>query len=96
MIIMMLKNALTYVTHSTGVILNAYPKKKTIKNNELSVFGAKKDADGFDNIYGVEQLSKICIDHNEIDPNNTNFIIEASYINPELLSKKFLIKNKNW
>jgi phenylalanyl-tRNA synthetase beta chain len=86
------KNALTYVTHSTGVILNAYPKEKTIKNNELSVLHAKKDADGFDNIYGVEQLSKICIDHNEIDPNNTNFIIEASYINPELLSKKVFDK----
>lgn len=87
-----IKNALTYVSHSTGVVLNAYPKEKTIKNNELSVLHAKKDADGFDNIYGIEQLSKICIDHNEIDPNNTNFIIEASYINPELLSKKVFDK----
>ena len=48
----------------------------------------KKDELGFDNIYGTEQLSKICVEHNEIDTNDTNFIIEASYINPELISKK--------
>lgn len=87
-----IKNALTYVTHSTGVILNAYSKEKTLKNNNLSILHAKKDEDGFDNIYGIEQLSKVCIEHKEIDPSDTNFIIEASYINPESLSKKVFEK----
>lgn len=82
------KNVLTYATHTTGVILNAYSKEKTIKNNNLNILKIKKDEQGFDNAYGIEQLSKICVEHNEIDLNDTNFIIEASYINPEFISKK--------
>ncbi|MDD3054478.1 MAG: phenylalanine--tRNA ligase subunit beta [Aliarcobacter sp.] len=82
------KNILTYATHTTGVILNAYPKEKTIKGENLNIMYIKKDELGFDNIYGTEQLSKICVEHNQIDTNDTNFIIEASYINPELISKK--------
>ena len=82
------KNILTYTTHTTGVILNAYSKEKTIKGENLNIMYIKKDELGFDNIYGTERLSKICVEHNEIDTNDTNFIIEASYINPELISKK--------
>ena len=82
------KNILTYTTHTTGVILNAYSKEKTIKGENLNIMYIKKDELGFDNIYGTEQLSKICVEHNEIDTNDTSFIIEASYINPELISKK--------
>ena len=82
------KNILTYVTHTTGVILNAYSKDKTIKGDNLNIMYIKKDELGFDSSYGIEQLSKICVEHNDIDSNNTNFIIEASYINPELISKK--------
>ena len=41
--------------------------------------------------YGTEHLSKICVEQREIDINETNFIIEASYINPEFISKKFMI-----
>jgi phenylalanyl-tRNA synthetase beta chain len=82
------KNVLTYATHTTGVILNAYSKEKTIKNNNLNILKIKKDEQGFDNAYGIEQLSKICVEHNEIDLNDTNFIVEASYINPEFISKK--------
>ena len=65
-------------------------QKKTIKKRKFIYFKYKKDENGFDCVYGIEQLSKICIEHNEIDPNDTNFIIEASYTNPELLAKKIL------
>ena len=82
------KNVLNYVIHSTGVILNAYSKEKTIKNNNLGILNIKKDSQGFDIACGTEVLSKICVEHKEIDTNDTNFIVEASYINPELLSKK--------
>lgn len=82
------KNVLTYSTHTTGVILNAYSKEKAIVNNNLSVLHIKKDELGFDSVYGIEPLSKICVEHNEINSNETNFIIEASYINPEFISKK--------
>jgi phenylalanyl-tRNA synthetase beta chain len=82
------KNVLTYTTHSIGVILNAYSKEKTIQGNNLSILKIKKDEQGFDNVYGIEQLSKICVEHKDINPNDTNFILEASYINPEYISKK--------
>lgn len=88
-----IKNVLTYVTHSTGVILNAYSKEKTLKNNNLSILNIKKDEKGFDTVYGIESLSKICVEHNDIDQNDTDFIIEASYVNPELISKK-VFENK--
>jgi len=83
-----IKNTLTYVTHSTGVILNAYSKDMTLKSNNLNILYAKKDEDGFDNIYGIEQLSKICVEHKELNYSDTDYIIEASYINPDLISKK--------
>ncbi|NCB11503.1 MAG: phenylalanine--tRNA ligase subunit beta, partial [Erysipelotrichia bacterium] len=83
-----IKNTLTYVTHSTGVILNAYSKNMTLKNNNLNILYAKKDEDGFDNIYGIEHLSKICVEHKELEYNDTDYIIEASYINPDLISRK--------
>jgi phenylalanyl-tRNA synthetase beta chain len=82
------KNILNYTTHVTGVILNAYTKEKTIKNKNLSTLHIKKDELGFDNIYGSEQLSKICVEHKDIEFNETDLIIEASYINPELISKR--------
>ena len=83
-----IKNVLTYATHSIGVILNAYSKEKTIQSNNLSILKIKKDEQGFDNVYGIEQLSKICVQYKDINPNDTNFILEASYINPEFISKK--------
>ena len=82
------KNVLTYATHAIGVILNAYSKEKTIQGNNLSILKIKKDEQGFDNVYGIEQLSKICVEHKDINPDDTNFILEASYINPEYISKK--------
>lgn len=83
-----IKNTLTYVTHSTGVILNAYPKDMTLKNNNLNILYVKKDEDEFDNIYGIDHLSKICVEHKELNYNDTDYIIEASYINPDLISRK--------
>lgn len=83
-----IKNILTYVTHTIGVILNAYSKEKTIKSNNLNILYVKKDELGFDNSYGIEQLSKICVESKDIELVGTDFIIEAAYINPELISKK--------
>ena len=83
-----IRNLLTYITHSTGVILNAYPIDKTIKSNNLSVLKIDKDEHGFDNVYGLDHLSKIGVDQKEIESNDKIFILEASYINPEYISKK--------
>ena len=84
-----IKNILTYATHTMGVILNAYTKEKAIKNGELYILDVKKDENGFDAVYGNEKLSTICVEHKEIDVSNiSDFIVEASYINPDLISKR--------
>lgn len=83
-----IKNLLSYITHTTGVILNAYPLDKTKQNANFNLLTIKKDEQNFDNSYGIEHLSKIGIEQYDINSNDTNFIIEASYVNPEFISKK--------
>lgn len=80
-----IKNAITYATHCTGVVLNAYSQNQAKKEKGLSLFEIKKDENGFDALYGKEQLSTICVEHKKIDTEDTEFIIEASYLNPEKL-----------
>lgn len=82
-----LKNLLNYATHSCGVLLNAYPKLKS------SVLNIEKDEDGFDTVYfNSEALSKPCVLQNDFEETEAEYLIEASYVNPELISK--LVFNK--
>ncbi len=83
-----ISDAISYATHANGVILNAYASNKADKLNDLSVLHIKKDEDGFDKVYGKELLSTICVEHQKIENNDTTYILEASYINPEKLSRK--------
>ncbi len=83
-----ISNTISYITHSTGVILNAYAKSKTDNMNNLNVLHIKKDENGFDNVYGKDHLSQLGINHEEIEITEDNFIVEASYIDPELLAKR--------
>ncbi len=84
-----LDDALTYITHSTGVILNAYAKSDAKAQNSIGTITLDKDEDGFDTVTGDEKLSTICILHNDINQDkDSEYIIEASYTNPEDLSKK--------
>ncbi len=84
-----LLNALSYVTHSTGVILNAYAKSDAKIVNNLATIEIKKDSQGFDIVIGEDTLSTICIEQKDISVDRNNeYIIESSYINPEILSKK--------
>jgi len=86
-----LKDTITYVTQETGVILNAYAKKdlKNKEDSNISILTIKKDKKGFDIVEGKEQLSTICINHKDINEDkNSEYIIEATYVNPELISKK--------
>lgn len=82
------KNAISYVTQCNGVILNAYDKNECKQNNNITNLEIKKDSNDFDNVYSEESLSKVCISHNQIPATKGDFIIEASYINPEDLSKQ--------
>ena len=89
-----LKDALEYSTHSSGVILNAYAKEDTDTHDDLALIHVQKDEDGFDYVKGKEVLSTICIDQGEMNTNDNTLIIEASYQNPELLSKHVFEKKK--
>lgn len=76
-----IKNLLRYITYTTGVILRYYGfennSKIEIKNDDL----------GFDSVYlnGIK-LSTVGINQKE-ERDNSRVIIEASYINPEHISK---------
>jgi phenylalanyl-tRNA synthetase beta chain len=84
-----LVDALSYITHSTGVILNAYAKKDAEQINEIATIHIKKDVQGFDEVSGDKVLSTIGIEQQDIDiDKDGEYIIEASYMNPETLSKK--------
>ncbi len=77
-----IKNIINYATHSCGVIFNAYAKSKS------ETIEIKKDINGFDTVYSSnEELSKPSVFQNDFDENEKEFLIEASYINPELVSK---------
>lgn len=88
------KDAIEYATHSSGVILNAYAKSDTDTHDNLALIHVQKDEDGFDYVKGKEHLSTICIDHSPMNTNDSTMIIEASYQNPELLSKTVFEKKK--
>ncbi len=84
-----IQNALFYTTHCNGVVFNAYCKNDTkINKNKLSVLNIKKDKQNFDVVYSKELLSTICVEHKDITLNDYEYIIESSYINPEVLSKR--------
>ncbi|RBQ28897.1 phenylalanine--tRNA ligase subunit beta [Aliarcobacter vitoriensis] len=84
-----IKNTLSYLTHSVGVIFNAYPKDKATLKNELYVWDLKKNGLGFDSLYSQgEILSTIGVEHKDFEEDCKDFLVEASYINPEVISRK--------
>lgn len=87
-----LENILSYATHATGVTMYAYAKVDCDTLNDLSVLHIKKSKDGFDEVYGKEKLSTISIKNEAINKDDTTYILEASYNNPEELSKNVFDK----
>ena len=86
---------LSYATHSIGVILNAYSRSSTNNNkNNQFVLNIKKEDNGFDCVYSNEKLSCIGIDIKEFDSTDEEIIIEASYVNPELLAQRVYDNNQ--
>lgn len=82
-------DALTYMTHASGVILNAYAKKDAKNIKGIATIHIQKDVQGFDVVLGHEPLSTVGIEHIALnEDNNAEYIIEASYVNPEILCKK--------
>jgi phenylalanyl-tRNA synthetase beta chain len=83
---------LEYATHSTGVILRAYPVEFfRAKADEFGEVVIKKDENGFASVYGHERASVIGIrqeDASRLQHERGTVIIEASYIAPEVISRK--------
>lgn len=90
-----LKDALSFSTLFSGVILNAYPQSFCQLDGQKVVLTLKKDMQGFESIYhGNKKLSTIgislcaydgkesCIKENEF------IILEASYIPPEIIAQQ--------
>lgn len=82
---------LMYTTHSTGVILRAYPFEKFGDASNKGVITLENDENGFASLYGTQKVSVIGVSQE----NEARFsaseglaIIEASYIAPEIIAKK--------
>ncbi|MDD5716696.1 MAG: phenylalanine--tRNA ligase subunit beta [Sulfuricurvum sp.] len=82
---------LLYATHSTGVILRAYPFEKfgDLENKGIITLG--DDENGYAALYGKEKVSVIGVSQ-EKEAHFTGSeglaVIEASYIAPDLIAKK--------
>ncbi|MDP1784234.1 MAG: phenylalanine--tRNA ligase subunit beta, partial [Sulfuricurvum sp.] len=82
---------LQYTTHTTGVILRAYPfslLEETL--NAKSIISLSKDDNGYASLYGKEKLSVIGVSQEKeahFSGNEGLAIIEASYIPPEIISQ---------
>lgn len=83
-----LENLLNYSMHSCGVVFNLYPKSKT-QNIKI-----KQDENGFDTVYSNEVLSKPSVNHLEVEEIESDYLLEASYVNPEEISKKVFDKKE--
>ncbi|NQY20452.1 MAG: phenylalanine--tRNA ligase subunit beta [Campylobacteraceae bacterium] len=88
-----IKDVLTYAIHTNGVVLNTYAKDLCDVKDNLCVLTIKKGDKGFDNVYGKEELSTLCIAHKDIVlDSKSQYVLESSYANPEYLAKNVFEK----
>ncbi|MDR0579092.1 MAG: phenylalanine--tRNA ligase subunit beta [Campylobacteraceae bacterium] len=91
---------LSYATHATGVILRAYKMSafEEVKSKNANIVSEnkkveiiiKKDGNGFDAVFGKEQVSRVGVWQNENskpDFNDDLIIVEASFIDPYVLGQ---------
>lgn len=83
-----LQNLLNYSMHSCGVVFNLYPKSKA---QNITI---KQDENGFDTVYSNEVLSKPSVNHLDVELIENEYLLEASYVNPEEISKKVFDKKE--
>lgn len=82
---------LLYATHSTGVILRAYPFEKFGDQESKGIITLDTDENGYAALYGKEKVSVIGVSQEKeahFTQNEGLAIIEASYIAPDIVSKK--------
>lgn len=84
-------NLLSYAVHSTGVILRAYPFEKFADAQNKGVISLDNDENGFAALYGSEKVSVIGVSQEKsahFDAEEGLAVIEASYIAPDVISRK--------
>ncbi|MEA1917526.1 MAG: phenylalanine--tRNA ligase subunit beta [Campylobacterota bacterium] len=91
-----IEKLLHYCTHASGVILRAYPYESIQKLNEnKALISVKKDENYYTSIYAPSKLSTVGVNQERaLEESETNgvFILEASYIAPDVISKKMFLK----
>ena len=88
-----IENLAFYVTHSVGTIIRGY-SYNIFKNEDSAIIEIKKDSNNLDSIYNInnQKISTIGVNQTRKSyPTDSEefFIVEASYIDPNLLSKRF-------
>lgn len=86
-----LENISFYTTYTTGTILRAYGYE-IFKSDDIAKIEVKKDENGLDAVYDTKKISLVGINQiEESKPKDDEkyFIVEASYIDPVVLSKRF-------
>lgn len=90
----LLVDTFNYATYESGVILNFYDIENSIQDeHNIYLFNLKKDSNNLDAIYSKELLSTISINKGTQKVNSSKILIEASYNNPDKLSKQ-VFENK--
>ena len=89
---------LLYTTHATGVILRAYDYDFFPQDDQgVAKATLKEDENGYACIYGKEKASTVGITQYDLSRATTEsktILVEASYIPPDLISKKMAEKNQ--
>ena len=87
-----IESVMLYITHTTGVILRAYNFGFFCKENEvMAKITLSEDENGYSCIEGNERASTIGViqnDASKVTYNEGTVLLEASYIPPEIISKK--------
>jgi len=87
-----IESLMLYATHSTGVILRAYNYGFFCKENEtMAKIELKEDEKGYASIFAEEKASTVGIiqeDASKVGYTEGTVLIEASYIPPDIISKK--------
>lgn len=90
-----IETAVSYATHSTGVLLNVYSKSIATGESSSKVsLCVEKNINGFDTVSGKILLSIIGIESGQVKNSCDEVIIEASYTNPEILAQKVFDKKQ--
>jgi phenylalanyl-tRNA synthetase beta chain len=88
-----IEKLLLYSTYNSGVVMRAYRYNMftSDENSKKAIITLKEDEKGYAAIYGKEKASTVGIiqsDESKVDYDNGIVILEASYIPPEIISKK--------